>query len=160
MWPQALLSNFKKSSDQLLSAKQYVSECTKRFPPCFQVITFGLGIFNERSANTVLRCRVEEVFCNSTFKTNKNQMELFCVMASCFGKEFLLAGFTLKLGTSKAYLTREEFFLQTSWANCKRKFLSTPTLPYSRTRWIAKLVRYRVLFMYIRGFVSDTYREI
>lgn len=110
MWLQVLSSNFRKSSDLPLSAKENVSDCTKLFPLYFQVKPFWLGLFTDVGADIFYDIQwVEDMIIDSTFKTNQKKMELFCVMVSCFGTGFLLAYFMLEPSTSGAYRKREEF---------------------------------------------------
>lgn len=113
-WMSVVTSRFKRTEEPRRSAEMYISDCPTLHMLVKQGNPYGLGFYTEIGREILENWRVEEVLIDSTFKTNKEKLELFSLIGSCMGTGFPLAYFLLQGGTGGALKSREEsltFFL-------------------------------------------------
>lgn len=72
----------------------------------FQVMPFGFGLFTFVGGDIIASYIIEEMFTDSTFETNQNKVELFCVMVSSFWFEIPIVYIVLESGTQEAFRKR------------------------------------------------------
>lgn len=113
-WAEALSSSFRRHTDPVESVKRYVRESDTVKFIYEQTRPDGIGFATSLGSQLVKDFRVEEVLIDSTYKTNKQKMELFAVIASSMGAGFPIAYFLLAPGTCGDLKPREQslsFFL-------------------------------------------------
>lgn len=107
-WQSIMMTKFKRHEDPRESALLYITECPNLHVMHVQSSPYGLS-FHTIVGNTIMKFwRVEELLIDSTFKTNKDRLELFTVIASCMGAGFPIAYFLLEAGTGNGLKSREE----------------------------------------------------
>lgn len=108
VWLKSFSSRYKKHADPIQSSLLYMEASGELEQICVLEEPFAMGCVTKIGEHIVTNWRVEEVFIDSTFKTNKNKLELFALIASCMGVGFPIAYFLLEAGTGNGLRNREE----------------------------------------------------
>lgn len=114
LWSSVMVGKFKRHNDPHQSAIIYIEECDSLHILGVQSNPFGLAFSTEIANHIMQSWKVTEILIDSTFKTNKQKLELFTVIGSCMGAGFPLAYFLLEAGTGSGLKSREQsltFFL-------------------------------------------------
>lgn len=114
-WASIMSSKFKRHEDPRKSVQMYLHECNTLEEIGVQSDPFGIVFSTKVGEKIVNSWRVEEVLIDSTYKTNKQQLELFVLIGSCMGAGFPLGYFLLEAGTGGGLKSREQsltFFLE------------------------------------------------
>lgn len=107
-WTTHFMTRFKRDSDPLKSCVMYLEEAKHLKKIYRQSEPFGVAFVTNIGLKIVEVNRVEEILIDSTYKTNKQRLELFVVMGLCFGDGFPIAYFLLEAGTTGSNRPREE----------------------------------------------------
>lgn len=107
-WLNVISSRFKRDENPEKSALIYLDSSLHLTKIHTQVNPFGVSFATSIGEKVVSNWRVEEIFIDSTFKTNKSKLELFVIIASCMGAGFPIAYFLLEPGTGGGLKYRQE----------------------------------------------------
>lgn len=108
VWQSIMVTKFKRDEDPRESAFLYLNECSSLHVMNVQSQPYGLSFYTIVGDTIMKSWRVEELLIDSTFKTNREQLELFTVIASCMGAGFPISYFLLEAGTGNGMKSREE----------------------------------------------------
>lgn len=97
-WLATISDRFRRHQDPVQSTVVYLKESEEIETLCMQDAPLGIGMITTLGREIVDNWRVEELFIDSTFKTNNSRLELFAVIASCMGVGFPIAYFFWRPG--------------------------------------------------------------
>ena len=90
-WLESIGSMFKRGKDSKLSADQFLID-SKEFQTIWeQKEPYGTGFLTNLGKQLSAKVPIREVFIDSTYKTNKEKLELFALIGSVMGTGFPLA---------------------------------------------------------------------
>lgn len=97
-----------QTPDPMISSRLFIENSTELHLLSYQVMPLVTGTYTELGKHIVENWTVKEVFIDSTFKTNRQRLELFAVIETVLCTGFLIAYFLLEPATSGGYSTREK----------------------------------------------------
>lgn len=98
-WSTSILKKFERHTGPTRSAILLSESDTNLKKIYEQQSPFGLGMVTSVATQVVGLCLIEELLIDSTFKTNKQSLELFAIIGSCHETGFPLSYFLLEAGT-------------------------------------------------------------
>ena len=90
-WGLKMESFYKRDQDVKKSARLLLRESAEMKEIIFSEKPYAIGFLCSHGADLCERIRVDEVFIDSTYKTNASKLELFAVLGSILGKGFPIA---------------------------------------------------------------------
>lgn len=89
-WKPVMMTKFKRHEDPRESSFLYINECSSLTVINFHSGPYGLSFYTIVGDTIMKSRRVEELLIDSTFKINKEKLELFTDIASFMGQDFQL----------------------------------------------------------------------
>lgn len=106
VWVDAIATRFRKHNDSKVSSRLYLGESAELVESFHQETPFALGIITKLGQEIVSKWRIQEVYLDTAFKTER--LEMVAVLISCMGTNFPLAFFILECGIGCDRRAREE----------------------------------------------------
>lgn len=106
VWKSMMVSHFKKNENPRTSSLHYLEQSKELHLIHFQERPWGIAFSTDLGDDISGRFRLEELFIDSTHKTNNEGLELFVIIGFVLGVGFPLAYFILEPGTGE--MSRED----------------------------------------------------